>query len=80
MVERYREILLGSTGFDTLPVSAEIAEQAAQLRAAHRLRTPDAIPLATAIRAGATVFLTNDTRLARTAPLEVLVLAELPRA
>jgi predicted nucleic acid-binding protein len=80
LAKRYREILLSSTGFDTLAVSAEIAEQAAQLRATHGLRTPDAIQLATAITAGATAFLTNDARLAKVAPLEVLVMADLDSA
>ena len=77
LVRQYREILLTSTGFDTVPVSSEIADHAAQLRAAHGLRTPDAIQLATAMSAGATAFLTNDTRLAKTARLEPLLLAEL---
>ncbi|WP_225896572.1 type II toxin-antitoxin system VapC family toxin [Amazonocrinis nigriterrae] len=40
-----------------------IAETAAQLRADSNLRTPDAIQIATAIRAGASFFVTNDARL-----------------
>lgn len=78
LVQRYREILLNSAGFETLPVSAEIAEQAAQLRATHGLRTPDALQLATALDAGARIFLTNDAQLPKTSHLEVLVLAQLP--
>jgi predicted nucleic acid-binding protein len=77
LVDLYKEILLGSTGFDLLQVTAEIAERAAQLRATQRLRTPDAIQLATAISAGATAFLTNDTRLATVPDLQVLLLADL---
>jgi predicted nucleic acid-binding protein len=60
-----------------LPVSVEIAEVAAQLRAAQNLRTPDAIQIATALREGATFFLTNDARLAAVQNLEVLVLGAL---
>ena len=59
LVERYRDILLSSVGFDTIPVAAEIAERAAQLRADYGLRAPDAIQLATAISAGATVGITR---------------------
>jgi predicted nucleic acid-binding protein len=34
--------------------------EAAELRGRHRLRTPDAIQLATALKAGATLAFTND--------------------
>jgi predicted nucleic acid-binding protein len=77
LVTEYRDILLGSPGVEALPVSAAIAERAAELRATHGLRTPDAIQLATAMEAGAAAFLTNDTRLRTVAGLEVLILAEL---
>ncbi len=39
----YRDLLLHSANFHTLPVDAEIAEQAAGLRARYGLRTPDAL-------------------------------------
>ncbi len=77
LVDRYKEILLASTGFDTLPVSIEVAEQSARLRATYGLRTPDAIQPATAMNAGATVFLTNDIRFVRVSQLQVLVVSEL---
>jgi predicted nucleic acid-binding protein len=77
LVRRYSDILLGSASFDTIPVSAGIAEHAAQIRATRRLRTPDAIQLATAASAGAAVFLTNDFQLSEAADLELLVLSEL---
>ena len=44
----------------TLEVSSAIAEQAAQLRAGHNVRTPDAIQISAALDAGATYFFTND--------------------
>ncbi len=37
---------------------------ATELRASHRLRTPDALHLAAALSAGCSEFWTNDTRLA----------------
>lgn len=74
MLLQYRDILLDQESLMTLPISVEIAEVAAQLRATQKLRTPDAIQIATAMQGGATFFLTNDTRLATVPGLEVLVL------
>ncbi|HAZ27459.1 TPA: PIN domain nuclease [Candidatus Acetothermia bacterium] len=48
-----------------VPPSVAIAEEAARLRAVHKLRTPDALLIATALEEGATAFLTNDERLRR---------------
>jgi len=61
--DQYRRILLHANQVTTAPVSEVIADEAAQLRSRYGLRTPDAIQLATAISAGASSFLTNDTRL-----------------
>mgnify|MGYP002715619340 CR=1 FL=1 len=62
---------------EIVPVTAEIAEAAARLRADHNLRTPDAIQVATAITHQADFFLTNDVRLGRLRQLETLVLSDL---
>jgi predicted nucleic acid-binding protein len=77
LVERYRNILIGSGELSTLPVSTEIAERAARLRAIFSLRTPDAIQVATALTAGASAFLTNDLGLRKVTDLEILTLADL---
>jgi predicted nucleic acid-binding protein len=55
----------------------EIAELAARIRALHRLRTPDALQAATAVRAGATGLITNDTVFERVEGFQTLVLDEL---
>ncbi|MDB6151391.1 MAG: VapC toxin family domain ribonuclease [Chthoniobacter sp.] len=61
---------------ELLPVSREVLEQAAALRAKHNfLRTPDAIHLAAAMAAKCDVFLTNDHRLDRFTEIAVEVLA-----
>ena len=73
----YRDILLNSEGLITILLSQEIAEKAAELRAAFNLRTPDAIQIATALQEGASFFLTNDTRLPSIPGLTMLVLDEL---
>ncbi len=74
LANQYRDIALDQENLITVPVSVELAEVAAQLRATQNLRTPDAIQIATAIQGGATFFLTNDVRLATVSDLEVLVL------
>ena len=71
--EEYRDILLNSKLL-TLDVSSSIAEQAAMLRAAHNIRTPDAIQISAALNAGATSFLTNDIRLPEITGLQILSL------
>jgi predicted nucleic acid-binding protein len=55
----------------------EIADLAAQLRAVHRLRTPDAILAATALRSLATGLITNDTVFERVDGIETLVVDRL---
>ncbi|HET7770141.1 MAG TPA: PIN domain-containing protein [Chloroflexota bacterium] len=77
LAQQYRDILLGAQGFTTVGVTAQMAERAALLRAAHTLRTPDAIQLATALDAGATAFLTNDEQLPSLPGLKLLVLRQL---
>lgn len=68
----------GNTSQITIwPVSVAIAERAAHLRAQYRLRTPDAIHIATAMIAGCDAFLTNDLNLKRVQEIRVLVLEEL---
>jgi predicted nucleic acid-binding protein len=74
LARQYRDIVLDQENLITLPVSIEIAEVAAQLRATQNLRTPDAIQIASAMQRGATLFFTNDARLANVSGLEVLVL------
>jgi predicted nucleic acid-binding protein len=46
-----------------LPLSREVFDLAAELRAHHRLKTPDALHLAAAIAGGCEEFWTNDHRL-----------------
>ena len=58
-------------------VDWEIAEESARLRAAYRLRTPDSIQLATAVVAGAEVFITNDIRLRTVTEISIGIFDEL---
>ena len=52
----------------------EIAKKASDLRAASKIKTPDAIQLATALHHGATGFLTNDRTFEKVTALEIAVL------
>lgn len=73
----YRRVLLTSANFTLLDTTPAIADTAADLRARHGLRTPDAIQIASALAAGCGAFLTNDARLRRVADLPVLTLDDL---
>jgi predicted nucleic acid-binding protein len=76
LAEEYREILLNQESLTVVELTPDIAETAAQLRATYNLR-PDSIQMATAIREGASFFLTNDARLPFLPGLTVLVLENL---
>lgn len=77
LAQQYRAILFNAAGLTTYPVSVAVSEEAARLRAAHNLRTPDAIQMATALLGGATHFVTNDVRLPSIPGLQILVLDRL---
>jgi predicted nucleic acid-binding protein len=71
LAAEYRDILLNSK-LMTLEVSSAIAEQAAELRAVHNIRTPDAIQISAALNAGATHFFTNDIKLPAISSIKIL--------
>lgn len=73
LAEEYRDILLNSK-LQTLDISASISEHAAKLRAAYRIRTPDAIQISAALSAGADLFFTNDIRLPEIPSIQFLFL------
>lgn len=54
-----------------------LADTGAQLRAEYNLRTPDAIQAATALRYGATGFVSNDAGFRKVTGLDVIVLDDL---
>jgi predicted nucleic acid-binding protein len=77
LVTEYTQKLLYDDKLATWVVDGNIAQKAAEIRAKYGIRTPDAIQVATAITAGADVFITNDTDLKRVEEIAVLVLKEL---
>jgi predicted nucleic acid-binding protein len=60
-----------------LPVSQTTLRDAAQLRATTKLKTPDAIHAATALKVGCSVFITNDRAFKIISGLSVVVLDDL---
>lgn len=55
----------------------QICLTASQLRAAYKIKTPDAIHIATAIDSGCDVFITNDDHLKRVQEITVFTLRDL---
>lgn len=68
VADHYEVLLDYFPNLEIVPVSREILLEAAALRARRKIRAPDAIQLATGIRAGATLAVTND-KLWRSVPL-----------
>ncbi len=56
------------------PVSDDIAERAAFIRARYNFKTPDAIQIATAFLSGCQIFLTNDETLSSIEGIDILLL------
>jgi predicted nucleic acid-binding protein len=69
-------LLASFPGVTWIPLDLAVADRAASLRARYRLRTPDAIQLATAVHVSADVFLTNDRDLRRVEEVPVLLIDE----
>jgi predicted nucleic acid-binding protein len=72
----YRDVVLGTIGFTSVPIDRAVLESAAGLRAALNLKTPDAIHAATALQARSTLLVTNDAVFRKVSGLTVAVLAE----
>lgn len=77
LASQYQDALLSHAYLTTASVNYAIAQAAAELRAEHNLKTPDAIQLATAINSNATAFLTNDRDFGDAPPIEIVTLREL---
>ncbi len=76
-VNQYYGLLSRYPNLEWIAPDLEIADLAAQFRAQCRLRTPDAIQAATAVRAGVRGFISNDPVFWRVKGLDVLLFDEL---
>ena len=59
------------------PITRSVLLRAAEIRARHALRTPDAIMVATAIESGATLAITNDDAWRKIDEIEIVLLRSL---
>jgi predicted nucleic acid-binding protein len=72
----FEQALLG-TETRLLAITQPMLREAARLRATTKLKTPDALHLATAREAGRVLFITNDTGFRGTASLPLVILDDL---
>jgi predicted nucleic acid-binding protein len=73
----YEILLTYFPNLDLAPITRDILMRAAGLRAGYRIRTPDAIQVATGIELGATLALTNDDAWRALPMIETVVLSDL---
>jgi len=78
--EIFSGTLYHTPGLLCIPISRQILEAAAQIRATFGLKTPDAIHAATALSEGCTLFVTNDVAFRRIPGLKVAILSEIAAA
>jgi predicted nucleic acid-binding protein len=69
LTRRYRTLL---ETWQVVDLTVDVAETAARLRAAYRLRLPDAIQAASAIEIGASALVTHDRDFSKLSSLRVL--------
>jgi predicted nucleic acid-binding protein len=77
VADDYEVLLDYFPNFELVPISREILLEAAALRARQRLRTPDAIQIATGLRTGATLAVTNDEGWRNFPLIETIILTDL---
>jgi predicted nucleic acid-binding protein len=76
LAERYEQLLTRGKGLRMVPLDTAQLRAAAQLRARHAVRTPDAIQLAAALSARCSAFVTNDRSIRELPELRILQLED----
>ena len=76
-VDEFYALLSTCPNLDWIAPDLVIADTAARIRAAHRLRTPDALQAATAVQSRVTGMVTNDSVFERVKDFETMVLDHL---
>lgn len=76
LAARYEALLTRSRGLTLVDLDRPLLRAAAQLRAVHGVRTPDALQLAAALTRRCGCFLTNDRRMPELPTLPVVQLRE----
>lgn len=76
-MNKYKVLLATFPNLIIKEVDKDIATLAAKLRAKYKIKTPDAIFIATGIAEKAQIFITNDTRLKIVNEISIIILDEL---
>jgi len=76
-VEDYKYALANFPNLTLRSLDTEVAERAAEIRARHDLRTPDAIQVATALAEEAEALITNDLKLKSVNEVETIIMSEI---
>jgi predicted nucleic acid-binding protein len=77
LIKKYQSFLDSFPKLKIVSADKQICLTAAQLRAAYRLKTPDAIHISTAIHSGCDTFITNDANLKKVQEITVLTLRDI---
>ncbi|SHF76758.1 Predicted nucleic acid-binding protein, contains PIN domain [Caldanaerobius fijiensis DSM 17918] len=77
LADKYRVLLATFPNLTIKEVDKDISLLAAKLRAKYKIKTPDAIFIATGIAENADVFVTNDVRLKNIEEIEIVLLEQL---
>ncbi len=75
--QAYRDFLQSTSVFEIIPISREILESAAQLRATMNFKLPEAIHEATAQQQSCDTFLTNDLRFKSSGVANIKLISEI---
>lgn len=78
LARQYERFLTRSENLLLVPIDLGLLRAAAHVRATARLKTPDALQVASALSAGCPTFLTNDGRIPSMPGLRVLQLENYP--
>ncbi len=76
LVNQFYSLLTTYPHLMWVALTTDIADTGARLRAKYKMKTPDAILLATAVHSGAAGFIGNDTQLKRVSEIDILILGE----
>ena len=76
LADQYEILLEHFPHLKICPIQRAVIRRAAQLRGRYRMKTPDAIHLASALENGATLFIGNDRGLRVVQGIEVMVLKD----
>jgi len=76
-VEDYKYALANFPNLRLRSLDSEVAEKAAEIRARHSLRPPDAVQIATAMVEGVEALVTNDLKLKGVGEIETIIMGEI---